>query len=619
MLKMNKYITISLNGAENMEKSRISRNIINRRKTFFIISLLILLPFFGIICSAQINAEDYAPILYYEGEETCYPVEAEYHITNSNLESIDIEGTNINFYNNYQGTVNDNGVIDHYKSQSRNVKVYYRYYPDDTNPTAIQYWMFYAFNKGDLNQHEGDWEMVQIVFNNDKPSSVGFSQHHGGQSATWDQVEREGNHIKVYVARGSHANYLRSYSGKLGIASDRVGDNGRVINIGINELEELNDQEWLEFPGLWGEISSAEDFALGQAGPQGPKYREEGTMWDGPVAWNQRLSPVSDLMFILEWFVYNLVTIFIIITLAIIALMLFFIYRRHKKYGLGPRIVSLFYINGINLHSIGNILCIIGIVIAFIGLFGPWYHISYNVTGETAGSLQTDGVVELIKLDGTNGLQVTRPGTTGPIPMTTIGIPFSLFIAIGLVFLIIATIGISLSRKLGKKYIFRGIRLIIPFIILLVMAMAIGSIATPETSDSIDTTYVEDILGPIAESPLGGETSTTLPTETGNVQIEISWGFLIGIWLLLFAGIILIISGILEIISKTTFYQTKTPFPGQPQPLPASMAPIVAPQKPLQPEEKADPTKPKANFCPECGGKIDANAEFCPECGKKIK
>ena len=122
--------------------------------------------------------------------------------------------------------------------------------------------------------------------------------------------------------------------------------------------------------------------------------------------------------------------------------MMFFIYRRHKKYGLGPRIISIFYINGINLHTIGNILCIVAIVIAFIGLFSPWYHISYNVTGEIAGSLQTEGVVELIKLDGTNGLQVIRPGTTGPTPMTTLEIPFSLFIAIGFIFLIIATIGI---------------------------------------------------------------------------------------------------------------------------------------------------------------------------------
>jgi len=599
-------------------KIQTTKNFNFKRKAVFMILLLI--PFFllNITCLAQINAEDYAPILYFEGEETCYPVEAEYHITNSNLETIDIQGNEVIYYNNYHGTIKDNGVINHYNSQSRDVKVYYRYYPDDTNPTAIQYWIFYAFNKGDLNQHEGDWEMVQIVFNNGKPSSVGYSQHHSGQGATWDQVERDGNHIIVYVARGSHANYLRSYSGKVGIASDIVGDNGRIIRLGIGELEELDDQDWLDFDGLWGEINGAEDVALGQAGPQGPKYREGGNMWNDPISWGQNLLPASEIMFILEWFFYNLVTIYIIIIAAIIASMMFFIYRRHKKYGLGPRIVSLFYINGINLHSIGNILCIVGIVIAFIGLFGPWYHISYNVTGETAGTLQTEGVIELIKLDGINGLQVIRPGTTGPVPMTTIDIPFSMFIAVGLVFLIIATIGIPLSIKLGKKYVFRGIRLIIPFIIFLVMIMALGNISAPETSESIDTTYVDEILGPIAQSPLGGETSTILPTDKGDVIIDITWGFLIGIWLLLIAGIILIISGIFEIISNSTFYKTKTPFPGQPLPIPAPMAPQVTQQQP-QPERIPETSKPKTNFCPECGKKIEPNAVFCLECGTKIK
>ena len=202
--------------------------------------------------------------------------------------------------------------------------------------------------------------------------------------------------------------------------------------------------------------------------------------------------------------------------------------------------------------------------------------------------------------------------------MTTIDIPFSLFIAVGLVFFIIATIGIPLSIKLGRKYAFRGIRLIIPFIILLVMVMALGNIAVPETSEGVDTTYVEDILGPITESPLGGDSSTILPTETGDVKIDISWGFLIGIWWLFIAGIILIISGIFEIISNSTFYKTKTPFPGQPLPIPAPMAPQVAQQQP-QPEKKSGPSKSKTNFCPECGKKIEANTVICLECGKKIK
>ena len=56
-----------------------------------------------------------------------------------------------------------------------------------------------------------------------------FSQHYAGQTATWNQVEKDGNHVKVYVARGSHANYIKPYSGKIGLASDNVGDNGKIL------------------------------------------------------------------------------------------------------------------------------------------------------------------------------------------------------------------------------------------------------------------------------------------------------------------------------------------------------------------------------------------------------
>jgi len=28
---------------------------------------------------------------------------------------------------------------------------------------VVQYWFFYAYNPGSLNQHQGDWEMIEIV------------------------------------------------------------------------------------------------------------------------------------------------------------------------------------------------------------------------------------------------------------------------------------------------------------------------------------------------------------------------------------------------------------------------------------------------------------------------
>ena len=607
-----------------------------KRSIILVVFLIISVSLTGLTCSADGIAETYAPIFYFEGEETCYPIDAQYHLDNSDLVCIDplLEGTC--FYDNTHGTIKDEGVINHYKSvmDSYGYTVYYRIYDDfATSSTVIQYWMFYAFNKGELNQHEGDWEMVQVVIDDfDGPLWAAYSQHHSGQRASWSQVEKEGNHINVYVARGSHANYLRSYSGKLGIASDIVGANGKVLNYNDYTLESLDNQSWIDFQGRWGEVADNEADAieasiLGQAGPPGPKYREEGNMWDDPISWGTSVFESNDMLFTLEWVVYNFVLIFIVISLIIIALLAFRIYRNHKKYGLGPRIVSMLYINGPNLHSIGNILCIVGIIIAILGLFNPWYTISYGVSGEgITDTFKTAGMVDLFKFDGLNGLRMTIPGSSGPTPMGSFVLPFSLFIAIGLIFLIIATIGIPISRKLGTKYIWRGVRLIIPFILIIIVIMALASIVTSAIPAELSTgaEYVEDILGSISSGPLGGHSTTVISLEGGMIdgQVDLEWGLGSGGWLLLTAGIILIIAGVLELMAKTQFFTTKVPL-GTKMPKGAQMPPTpkaATPKETKKPsKEKSKKVKTKEKFCTECGDKLEDNTTFCVKCGKKVE
>jgi hypothetical protein len=476
--------------------------------------------------------------------------------------------------------------------------------------------------------------MVQVVVDNyGQPSWVAYSQHHSGQKASWSQVEKEGNHIKVYVARGSHANYLRSYSGKLGIASDIVGSNGKILNYNEYTLEDLDNQTWIDFEGRWGEVADNEADAieasiLGQAGPPGPKFREEGNMWDNPISWGTNLFESNDMLFTLEWVVYNFVLIFVAISLLIIALLAFRIYRNHKKYGLGPRIVSMLYINGLNLHSIGNVLCIVGIIIAIFGLYNPWYTISYGVSGEgITETFQTGGMVDLFKFDGLNGLRVTIPGASGPTPMGSFVLPFSLFIAIGLIFLIIATIGIPISRKLGTKYIWRGVRLIIPFILIVIailaMASIISSLIPPELSTG--TEYVEDILGSISDAPFGGQSTTFITLEDMiDGQVNVEWGLGSGGWMLLSAGIVMIIAGILELMSKTQFFTTKIPLKSKmPKGMQMPPTPKITPSKEKEtkktPEKKSKKGKDKGAFCPDCGEKLDENATFCVKCGKKVE
>ena len=538
-----------------------------------LISFLFLGAIGGVAQSDENIAEQYAPILYFEQGEMCYPVDVSYHIDNSYLYQftgdepllIDESPSDLNlsayatdgcYLDNMLGTTDDENIIQDYQNKLSTLG--YRVYchiHQSGGTTVVQYWMFYAFNKGELNQHEGDWEMVQIVLSGGTPTDVMYSQHHGGQRATWDQVERDGDHIKVYVARGSHANYLRSYSGKFGVASDIVGANGKILESGDYTLELLESQDWLNFAGRWGEFDSYEDVFRGKVGPQGPMYREDGVMWNSPVDWGNGLSQADNNIFLFEWFLYNIVTIFLILTAVSISLIVFRIYRRHKKHGLGPRIVSMFYIDGFNIKSIGNILCIVGIIIAVFGLFNLWYVVSININVE---DFETAGTVDMMTIDGIDGVKINLlDPSSGPVQLGSLSIPFSLFIGLGLVFLVLATIGISSSKKLGRKYITRGIKLLIPIIIILAVIMALGMIPFGSVAGGNVDATVEEILGSISSAPLGGQ--KTIPVYESGVsgQISFQWGLGLGGQLLLVAAIILLVAGIMEIIAKTSFFKEK--------------------------------------------------------------
>ena len=60
---------------------------------------------------------------------------------------------------------------------------------DDRRPLVLQYWLYYYFNDWN-NSHEGDWEFIQLVFNEStaadalasSPAKVVYSQHGGGET-----------------------------------------------------------------------------------------------------------------------------------------------------------------------------------------------------------------------------------------------------------------------------------------------------------------------------------------------------------------------------------------------------------------------------------------------------
>lgn len=554
----------------------------NNKRLFCIILIGLLIAGNTLVITATAADEDpakqYAPILYFVDGEQCFPVNISYAVDNSYLfevgnptplstaptaEMLSAYSSPAYYLDNQRGSVSvgDDGIENDYQSKLLNLG-YTVYSHVDTSTNSIQYWFFYAFNGGDLNRHEGDWEMVQVVLSNGQPSEVMFSQHHTGQKATWDQVDKEGDHVKIYVARGSHANYIRSYSGKVGLASDTVADNGKVLQPTDYSIELLSTQPWLDFAGRWGWVGTDQSTAaqaaiLGEAGPQGPKFREEGTMWQ-PTIWASGLPPANDVLFVFEWIVYNFVLLFILLTFLSLLVLIYFVYRRKKKTGLGPRVFSLFYIDGSNRKSIGNILCLVGIIITILALFYPWYTVTANVVIPPS---QNTGSFDALSVDGINGIQIRLPNRNGPVPLGTIAIPFYLIIGIGLLFLVLSTIGVSESKKLGKKYVLRGVRLFVPFVLILFFILAIASVIpllSPPTLEG--NAQVNDAVQAISASPFSGQYNMQTPDVDGGL-IQLTWGFGIGAYLLLFAGIILVMAGLLEITAHEQFFEGQTPVP----------------------------------------------------------
>ena len=517
----------------------------------------------------------------------------------------------------------DNIVSDYQnKLKNNNPSVYPTvYYQINTSSgnTVIQYWMFYVFNPGEDNQHEGDWEMVEVVIPNAGQKWVASSQHYSGQKATWDLVERDGDHFKVYVSRGSHANYLRAYSGKLGIASDIVGDNGKVLKPSDYTLVELKSQTWLEFEGLWGEIENIEDFFMGQAGPQGPQFRTDmsgNKMWNG-VSWGSSLMDANENFFTIELFLYNFVTIIILISGISLAITGFKIYRRHKKHGLGPRIVSMLYIDGPNLHTIGNILCFVGIILAIIGLFGTWYTVSADINIDL---YSTSGMTDIITLDGMNGMQIFMPSMYGPVPMGSVVFPFALIVLIGFVFMVIATVGIPNSSKLGLKYLFKGVRIILIVVVLIVALMLMGNLmGFGSQGDMGGGNFIVQLLSDISSNPSGGtgvySAGDLFEGVSGSVSFE--WGLGQGAIYLLIGGIVLLASGLIEFFSKKEFFNPKTPYKKDKISLQKKMQPPAKSEKKPAEEKKEEKEKP-TEACPDCGKELKEDAKFCTKCGKEF-
>jgi hypothetical protein len=171
--------------------------------------------------------------------------------------------------------------------------------PEHPGKLALQYWLFYVFNDWN-NLHEGDWEMVQLVFDaptaaealKRSPAEIGYSQHEGAERAAWGDHKLEllgGTHPVVHPADGSHANFFGESLYLGSSASEGVGcDDTRgptfdvrpaVRTIPSDPQAAAREFPWITFEGRWGELRPA--FFNG---PTGPNLKAQ---WTEPITWSQ--------------------------------------------------------------------------------------------------------------------------------------------------------------------------------------------------------------------------------------------------------------------------------------------------------------------------------------------
>ena len=170
--------------------------------------------------------------------------------------------------------------------------------PGKPGRLALQYWLYYVYNDWN-NKHEGDWEMLQLVFPADsaaealhrQPLEVGYSQHSGAQRSAWNdpKLHRKGTHPLVYAAAGSHAQFFDSalwfgYSAEAGVGCDDTRGpshelDPKVVLLPNSAPAADSPFAWLGFGGLWGQRLRSPN-----GGPTGPNAKRQ---WDMPTTWAQ--------------------------------------------------------------------------------------------------------------------------------------------------------------------------------------------------------------------------------------------------------------------------------------------------------------------------------------------
>ncbi|MEA2190999.1 MAG: hypothetical protein QOI73_1120 [Solirubrobacteraceae bacterium] len=141
---------------------------------------------------------------------------------------------------------------------------------------AIDYWWFLRYNAFSIDLHEGDWEGVTVIA--DRAGAHVREVHFAAHSDVWrypHDVARldAGRHVRVYLARGSHAAYPRScpltlchqtdtgiyegrFNGRRGwVANDPAACARRCVRL-LPQAAGGAAASWNAWDGRWGVFSS---------------------------------------------------------------------------------------------------------------------------------------------------------------------------------------------------------------------------------------------------------------------------------------------------------------------------------------------------------------------------
>ena len=188
--------------------------------------------------------------------------------------------------------------------------VYARVFTHDRQ-LVIQYWFFYVYNNGPgggigvpfgiYDDHEGDWEGIQLVFSEagtsrlldaegrlarpPLPVWLGYASHNHGELRLVSETRWRNPHGTltapvVYVAEGSHASYAYRVVSRSGTrAADKDFDIARgnhpdpLVEGSDYQLQLIRgDEQWLSWTGRWGKDHI-----------HGPKV--QGRRWTEPICW----------------------------------------------------------------------------------------------------------------------------------------------------------------------------------------------------------------------------------------------------------------------------------------------------------------------------------------------